>query len=346
MPATMRLALAGDAPALAALHLRGWQVSYRGILPDALLDGLRLEPRVAFWEQQLLRPRAGHRTWGAVRDGVLLGFADAGPADPADLSGAGEITAIYVDPDHLGTGLGRELMAAAVDYLHSGPWTQAILWTLRDHPATRRFYTAAGWHEDGEARDHDMHGHLVPLVRYRLALGDPGALTVRPAAGSDAAAIADLNVRAWQVEFPGLVPEELLRSLDPADRVGYWEDHLAAPRAGYHTVVVLRRGRVIGFAHLGPNRDRDLGPERTAELWGIYVDPASFGTGAGRALMAAVLDHLRAGPRDQATLWTLCGNSRADRFYEASGWQRDGGAKDEETPHGLLHEVRYRIDLR
>jgi len=62
--------------------------------------------------------------------------------------------------------------------------------------------------------------------------------------------------------------------------------------------------------------------------------------------MTAATGHLQSGPWTGATLWTLPGNTRADRFYEAAGWRRDGATKQEQTPHGLLHQVRYRIDLR
>ena len=34
-----------DAMAVARVHVRSWQVGYRGLLPDAYLDGLRAEER-------------------------------------------------------------------------------------------------------------------------------------------------------------------------------------------------------------------------------------------------------------------------------------------------------------
>jgi ribosomal protein S18 acetylase RimI-like enzyme len=47
-----------------------------------------------------------------------------------------------------------------------------------------------------------------------------------------------------------------------------------------------------------------------------------------------------------ATLWVLHDNTRARRFYEAMGWQQDGGEKHDDQLTGFpLHEVRYRRRL-
>lgn len=41
----VRAARTDDALAVAGVHVRSWQVGYRGLLPDAYLDGLRAEER-------------------------------------------------------------------------------------------------------------------------------------------------------------------------------------------------------------------------------------------------------------------------------------------------------------
>ena len=41
----MRRAVEGDAAAIAAVHVRAWQVAYRGIVADAILDGLTVPDR-------------------------------------------------------------------------------------------------------------------------------------------------------------------------------------------------------------------------------------------------------------------------------------------------------------
>jgi len=38
-----------DAERVAEIHVQAWQVAYRGILPDEILDAIKLEERVALW---------------------------------------------------------------------------------------------------------------------------------------------------------------------------------------------------------------------------------------------------------------------------------------------------------
>lgn len=47
MPVKVRAALPADAFAVAEVHVRSWQLGYRGLLPDAYLDALRPADRAA-----------------------------------------------------------------------------------------------------------------------------------------------------------------------------------------------------------------------------------------------------------------------------------------------------------
>jgi len=171
----------------------------------------------------------------------------------------------------------------------------------------------------------------------------PAAVTLRAARPEDAAAMADLNVRAWLKGFAGLVPDALRLGQQTGPRQRYWEEHLpSAPPE--RTWVAERDGAIVGLCHLGSSRDPDC-PE-AGEIYGMYAAPEAVGTGVGRALMTAAMDWLRAGPWSVAILWTLPGDHRAARFYRSWGWAPDGAAKTGHTPLGDLDEVRYRIVLR
>jgi GNAT superfamily N-acetyltransferase len=83
---------------------------------------------------------------------------------------AAEVYAMYVEPGAVGTGVGRVLMAAALDYFRAGTWEEAILWTLPGDHRAARFYRSWGWRPDGGAKTgHTPLGDLSE-VRYRLLL--------------------------------------------------------------------------------------------------------------------------------------------------------------------------------
>jgi GNAT superfamily N-acetyltransferase len=102
-------------------------------------------------------------------------------------------------------------------------------------------------------------------------------------------------------------------------------------------------GALAGFTACGVSRDPDGGPE-VGELWSFFVAAGRWRQGVGRDLMEAALDDLRRRGYAEATVWSFDANERANSFYEAHGFARDGSTRTEEVWAHLL-EVRYRRAL-
>lgn len=160
----VRVAGADDAAAIEQVRFRSWQQAYRDLIPKsafAEFDVARGTSRLA------QRMEAGSvLAHVAEADGAIVGFASYGRCRDEDLPGAGEIYAIYVEPEHWSTGIGRMLMSAALDTLPDRP---VVLWVLRENRRGRRFYGLAGWSPDGTEKQAELLGGLTePEVRYRL----------------------------------------------------------------------------------------------------------------------------------------------------------------------------------
>lgn len=63
----------------------------------------------------------------AAEAGVILGFATAAPAREPEMSGSGELCALYVDPDRWNRGIGVALVAAARSRLCDLGFRQEVL---------------------------------------------------------------------------------------------------------------------------------------------------------------------------------------------------------------------------
>jgi len=104
-----------DIDAVAAVHVRAWQAGYAGIMAAGYLAGL--DPAVFARHRRERAGPPGSQTLVAVDAGVVIGFASFGPYRVDGGEGynprAGELYAIYVDPDRWGAGTGRRLLAAA-----------------------------------------------------------------------------------------------------------------------------------------------------------------------------------------------------------------------------------------
>ena len=165
-PARLREATPADAHAIATVHVASWQVAYRGLMPDHVLDGLSVDDRARIWADRLAAPDTPTRTLLVVEGPAVLGFASTGPArdDPAD----GELYAFYLDPSAWGRGHGARLHAGAVDRLRTDGFTHARLWVLDSNERALRFYHRQGWTETGRTKvDRDLGGG-TPLAEREL----------------------------------------------------------------------------------------------------------------------------------------------------------------------------------
>lgn len=169
-PPAIRLATADDALAIARVHVAGWQSGYRGLMPDALLNGLNVDARAKVW-RDTITSGGPERLWvGAIGEDVV-GFIAAGPCRDADESGqVGEIWALYVDPDQWGAGVGTALLLTAIDD-HESRYAATSLWVLTENSRARRFYRRCGFQADGTRKEVFLGGVTLEEVRMRRPLG-------------------------------------------------------------------------------------------------------------------------------------------------------------------------------
>jgi ribosomal protein S18 acetylase RimI-like enzyme len=190
-------------------------------------------------------------------------------------------------------------------------------------------------------------------------------VVIRSASTVDAPQIAAVMRDSWFAAYEGIIARQLIDQATTPDggarvrqsfRTRPWQRMIAAvarhprPAAGADAAP-----GIVGYASFGPERDvlgtswphprTAAGAEgRVAELYALYVRPAWWSTGTGRALMDQVLTRLSAAGYRYMTLWVLEDNARARRFYERAGFAPDD-ARHLLGDFGVT-EIRYRRDLR
>ncbi len=84
-------------------------------------------------------------------------------------------------------------------------------------------------------------------------------------------------------------------------------------------------GEMVGFSYA----------DRTdSSIWALFVDPGREGLGAGKRLLRLAADWLFEIGNDEIRLGTEA-HTRADRFYAAQGWTREGMKDDVEVWYRL-----------
>lgn len=162
---------------------------------------------------------------------------------------------------------------------------------------------------------------VLRQVLYRGAVAFD--FTVRRAEPADAPNMARVIVDTWRETYRGVMSDAVLD--DPgllAWREAFWVAALTDPRYGQNiAAVAVHDGTLIGVAMSGPSLDDTDGPR---QLYILYTYAAVHGSGAGAALLDAVLD-----PTMPAMLWVADPNPRAQAFYRRHGFVPDGAVQVE-----------------
>lgn len=177
----IRSAIAEDIASIARIHVTCWQSAYRGILPPAMLDALRVEQRASLWRDWISGP--GVHTLVAEKDARVVGFTRLCPARRIESppGGAAEVTHLYVDPEAQARGAGKALLGRALSLAVAAGYGTLVLWVLEENAPARRFYGRLGLTPDGGRHTDPAYlGSDAVEVRYRISLdGVQGAKTVR-----------------------------------------------------------------------------------------------------------------------------------------------------------------------
>jgi RimJ/RimL family protein N-acetyltransferase len=166
-------------------------------------------------------------------------------------------------------------------------------------------------------------------------------VTARAATIEDTEAIARVHASSWQAAYRGIVGDDFLDGLSEEVWVDRWRTIFTEPQEGARTLVWDDGGEVTGFARIGPVRDPDPPAPGWDEVYAIYLDPRSWGQGAGSGLLTAALGTVAADVPG-VSLWVFRDNARARAFYERHGFEVDGLAQEITIGGRALPEVRYR----
>ncbi|MET8953379.1 N-acetyltransferase family protein [Streptomyces sp. NPDC004393] len=158
----VRSAGPGDGDVLGEIHAAAWEAVYAPFFhPEFAAQGVR--SRRTRWHARVAQ---GELT-------ILLAEHDDRPLalsafEPSSTRpGLAEIHSFYNHPDGWGSGVAAVLMTETLSRLRADGFTRVHLWTLRDTPQSRRFYTKCGFTENGAARTHDFgDGNPLEQVGY------------------------------------------------------------------------------------------------------------------------------------------------------------------------------------
>ena len=143
-PFRLRDARFDDADAIAALHVKVWRETYRGLATPEAYAALTEEVRRERWREMLTTPRLRHQTLVAEQQGRIVAFGSAcAPTEPL-FGDRGEVRWLHVDRDFARQGLGRRLMGALAGQLHDWGYRGCALAVVEGNQPAMDFYDRLG----------------------------------------------------------------------------------------------------------------------------------------------------------------------------------------------------------
>lgn len=161
-----------DARAIATIHVRSWQHAYIDILPEHGLAALSIDDRMQQWSGWLQAENSPMRALVAEKRDAVVGFAAWGPnPDTNTEPDTAMLYSIYLHPNHMGEGIGSQLLEAVEVEMIAEGYSAGMLHVLEQNAPSRSFYERHGWKlvPDSAAVEH-FYEMSMTTVCYRKAL--------------------------------------------------------------------------------------------------------------------------------------------------------------------------------
>ncbi|MDO8653440.1 MAG: GNAT family N-acetyltransferase [Undibacterium sp.] len=145
----LRRATVADAIAIAQLRIDSWHATYRGMIPDAYLDEMKLEDSIVHW-RTILEALASSATsericvFVAESEGQMVGFASGMLLPEPKLGMNAELTAVYLRPEWQRSGIGRRMVQKVARTLQAQGSNSLLVWVIADNAIARNFYEELG----------------------------------------------------------------------------------------------------------------------------------------------------------------------------------------------------------
>ena len=167
-PIIIRLAVPADAPDMAEVHMRSWEVAYKGIVPDEYIQKQN-EKRPAMWQRIITDDNMTQ--YVIQKDSKTVGImcVVATTQDDDKTDDVCELEGIYLHPDSYRQGIGTKAMGFAFDIAHGWNKSFMTLWVFSENVNSIKFYENLGFAPDGKTKTYDM-GKVMDCIRMRKEL--------------------------------------------------------------------------------------------------------------------------------------------------------------------------------
>ncbi len=168
MKPSIRLAVPSDAPIMAEIHARSWDVAYEDIIPTELIEN-KNATRLHLYQRIITEDNNQH--YIIEEDGRPIGIMSLGESHIEDDAGEHvgaedkvyELYSLYLHPDCFGRRIGTIAMDFAKAKAMDNGAKHMILWVFRDNIKSIAFYERCGFKAEGARKIYNCGKDLVSI---------------------------------------------------------------------------------------------------------------------------------------------------------------------------------------
>ncbi|SFE49154.1 Ribosomal protein S18 acetylase RimI [Peptostreptococcaceae bacterium pGA-8] len=153
-----------DRNLISKIYEDSWRHAYRGIISQEYLDKI---PK-GHWSKAF--DISDWNTVVCIHDGKYIGTSSFCKSRFEKYNDLGEVISIYLLPEYMGLGYGKQLLDFVVEQLKEQGYTEAFLWVLEENERARNFYEKYGFKLDNDYLEDTIAGKELREVRYTLKL--------------------------------------------------------------------------------------------------------------------------------------------------------------------------------
>lgn len=161
-----RKASLSDCREIAAVKRQVWETTYRGIYPDAKIDGYDWQMQAEKFSSLLRQKEAS--LYVAEKNGKIIGYMGCGKNFRKTFGETNEILLLYVLKEFQGCGIGRKFFMMAKDELRQNGCTEFLVACNKYNLSAQNFYRAMG----GKVirADEDNADRSIPQVYFAYTI--------------------------------------------------------------------------------------------------------------------------------------------------------------------------------
>ena len=155
-----------DAFDIATINVLGWQKGYKGLLPDEILDGMKVSEKRIDRTKEIISNAEIYLV--AENESGVVGFLTGGKTRNKDIPYTYEIYVFYVHPDYWRGGIGTALMQAFKEKIHGADF---CVYMLDGNKRALNFYQKMG---GIRSPDFDCDTEINHIMTHDIFLGFKG----------------------------------------------------------------------------------------------------------------------------------------------------------------------------